>query len=144
LTIISHKIYWLRRTRDDCCWEIEMSIDPGATKGQRLAEIFRRMTDAPLAASFSEAYQLLCETITAVEDEMTSIPNNPPAPPADDGRIYPPQDDSQKMVPGRPDLRRYISRGHNTLIGDNGAITILDRSRMKVFVKLGADGKDTD
>jgi hypothetical protein len=120
-----------------------MSTDPGATKGQRLAEIFRRMAAAPPASSSDEAYRLLCETITAVEDEMTSIPNNPPTPPADDGRIYPPQDDRRKVVPGRPNLRRYASRGHSTLIGDNGAITILDRNRVTVFVKLGADGRGT-
>ena len=79
-----------------------MSTDPGATKGQRLAEVFRRMAAAPPTATADEAYQLLCETITAVEDEMTSIPNNPPTPPADDGRIYPPRTTAGRWSPGGP------------------------------------------
>jgi hypothetical protein len=61
----------------------------GATKRERLEEIFRRPAAAPPAASHDEAYKLLCETIDTVEDEMTSTPNDP-ANWMSDGRIYPP------------------------------------------------------
>jgi hypothetical protein len=111
-------------------------------KSARLAEIFRRLGEAPAAASADEAYRLLCETIDAVEDELSGTPNDPAAF-RTDGRIYPPQEDHRKAVLGRPDLRRYVSRGHGTLIGENGAITILDRDRAIVFAKPGADGRGT-
>ena len=120
-----------------------MNDGPALTKRERLAEIFRRLELAPCSQTAEEMYQLLCRTITAVEDEMTTIPNDPPKPPIDDGRIYPPQDDQKKFVKNRPDLRRYVSRAHNTLIRDNGALTILDHKKVVVFDKVGSDGEGT-
>jgi hypothetical protein len=119
-----------------------MGDGTGATKGQRLAEIFRRMDAASLAASHEEAYRLLCVTIDTVEDEMTTTPNVP-ADYLTDGRIYPPQADRRYRVKGRPDLRRYASRGHNTFIRDNGAITVALKDGTIVFDKPGADGQGT-
>ena len=55
--------------------------------------------------------------------------------------MYPPQPDSKKAVPGRPDVIRYRSKRHSTLIGDNGAIQIIDHAAgAVVFDKPGADG----
>jgi hypothetical protein len=119
-----------------------MSTGPGPTKGQRLAEILRRLAAAPPSASHDDAYTLLCETIDTVEDEMTTTPNIP-ANHATDGRIYPPQNDNQRFVKGRPDLMRYKSKGHNTFIRDNGAITIALKNGTIVFEKPGADGQGT-
>jgi hypothetical protein len=57
-----------------------------------------------------------------------------------DGRMYPPQADSIRPVKGRPDLTRYVSKGHNTIIGRNGAIEIRLLDGTPVFRKPGADG----
>jgi hypothetical protein len=119
-----------------------MGNGTGATKGQRLAEILRRLAAATPAASHDEAYRLLCDTIDAVEDEMTTTPNNPQDY-ATDGRIYPPQADRRHRVKGRPDLVRYESRGHDTFIGDNGAITVARKDRTIALDKPGADGQGT-
>jgi len=119
-----------------------MGTDPGATKGQRLAEILRRMATAPPPASSDEAYRLLCETIDAVEDELTTTPNIP-ANWMIDGRIYPPQADRRYRVKGRLDLMRYASRGHDTFISDNGAITIAAKDGTIVLDKPGSDGQGT-
>jgi hypothetical protein len=120
----------------------EMSNGAGASKGQRLAEIFRRLAAAPPAASHDDAYRLLCDTIDAVEDQMTTTPNIP-ANWMTDGRIYPPQMDQSYRPKRRPDLMRYISKGHSTLIRDNGAITIMVKNGPIVFDKPGADGQGT-
>lgn len=120
-----------------------MNNGVGASKGQSLAEIFRRLAAAPPAASHDDAYTLLCETIDAVVDEMTTAPNIPTNW-MTDGRIYPPQMDQSYRPKGRPDLMRYISKGHNTLIRDNGAITItINKDGTIVFDKPGADGQGT-
>jgi hypothetical protein len=119
-----------------------MSTGPTPTKMERLAEMFRRMDAAPAPATHDDAYRLLCETIDAVEDELTSTPNDP-ANWRTDGRIYPPQLDSQVSVPGRPDLLRYVSRGHDSFLADNGAITIALHNGTVVFDKPGADGRRT-
>jgi len=120
-----------------------MSVGPGPSKGQRLAEIFRRLAVALPSASHDDAYQLLCDTIDAVEDELTTTPNDP-ASWTTDGRIYPPLADRRFSVKGRPDLKRYASAAHNTFIRDNGAITIVVRHGTVVFEKAGADGLGTD
>ena len=46
-------------------------------KSERLAEFFRRLDLAPGATTFEEAYRLLCDTLNAVEDEMTTTPFTP-------------------------------------------------------------------
>jgi hypothetical protein len=71
---------------------------------------------------------------------MTSIPFDP-SNWQNDGRMYPPQWDSLRAVPGRSDVRRFRSKAHNTLIGANGAIEIRDLSGRTVFTKPGADGR---
>ena len=111
--------------------------DRTATKTERLAEFFSRLAAAPACSSFDDAYALICRTMDAVEDEMTSIPNNP-ATWMTDGRMYPPQMDSLRKT-GQPDVKRFVNRGHNTLIGDNGAITIQLQTGKVDFAKAGAD-----
>lgn len=62
--------------------------------------------------------------------------------PLNDGRMYSPQPDSQRAVRGRSDVTRYRSKGHSTVIGNNGAIRINDHaSGDVVFDKPGADGQ---
>ncbi len=71
---------------------------------------------------------------------MTTIPFDPTNW-QNDGRMYPPQMDSLRTVPGRDDVRRFRSKAHNTLVGDNGAIEIRDLSGRPILAKPGVDGR---
>src|SRR5258708_7302237 len=104
-------------------WATAMSKGPDATRGERIKEFLRRLAAAPPASDHDEAMGQVADILNGVEDEMTSIPYDP-AFPLNDGRMYPPQPDSKKTVPGRTDVIRYRSKGHSTLIGDGGAIRI--------------------
>ena len=117
-----------------------MTVGPDATKAERLAEFLRRLAIAPAASSHDEAFCQVGDILNAVEDELTSIPFDPANWQAD-GRMYPPQPDSVRAVPGRPDVRRYRSRSHSTLIGDGGAIEIRDLKGASIVSKPGADGR---
>lgn len=110
------------------------------SKQVRFAEILRRLELAPHASSFEEAFQLLSETIVSVEDDLTTIPNDP-VQWQTDGRLYPPQIDNARPVPNRDDITRFRSRGHNTLIAANGAIQIWSKRGELIFQKNGADGQ---
>lgn len=111
------------------------------SKSERLAEFLRRIGAAPPVTDADKAFRQLCDMLDEVEDEMSGTPNNP-ANWQVDGRMYPPQEDRRIAVPGCPNVRGYRSRGHDTFIGDNGAIEIRDRfSGSILFTKPGADGK---
>lgn len=109
-------------------------------KSERLAELFRRLAAAPPASSAAEAKSLLDSTLNSVEDDLTAIPFDRSAW-QNDGRMYPPQEDSRRPVPGRPDVARYRSRSHNTYIGANGAIEIALDTTETLFKKAGRDGR---
>jgi hypothetical protein len=115
---------------------------PGETpsKPERLVEFYRRLRLAPAARTFEEAYELICSTLNAVEDELTDIPYDPDRW-QEDGRLYPPFDDHARAVPGNPRLRRFRSLAHNTYIGDNGAFEIRSLVGEVELDKPGADGK---
>ena len=86
---------------------------------------------------------LLSSVLNEVEDELSDIPNSPHNWQSD-GRMYPPQMDSARDVPGRSDLIRFRSRGHNTFVRENGAIEILDLQNSALFSKFGADGRGVE
>jgi hypothetical protein len=109
-------------------------------KAKRLREFFRRLGSAPSAASEIDALQLLAHVLTAVEDELTDVPANPDAW-MTDGRMYPPQADSRRKVQENDRVARFRSRGHNTFIGQNGAIEIRTLDGDILFFKAGADGR---
>jgi hypothetical protein len=118
-----------------------MTRTPDASRGERIQEFFRRLSAAPPASDHDEALRQVADILNGVEDEMTSIPYDPTFP-LNDGRMYPPQPDSRRLVPGRTDVIRYRSKRHSTLIGDSGAIRIIDHaSGDVVFDKPGADGR---
>jgi hypothetical protein len=108
-------------------------------KDERFAIFLGRLADAPPVNSAAEALKLLSDMLNAVEDEFSDIPFDPNASPPDD-RMYPPQEDNARAVPGRDDLVRYRSRGHNTHICSNGPIEIRELNGSIVFEKFGADG----
>lgn len=109
-------------------------------KRDRLREFYRRLTEAPHAASFEEALHQLTYILNAVEDELTGIPDDPGNWRYDD-RLYPPQGDSMRAVPAHPDVTRFRSLGHNTFVGANGAIEIVSSDGTVELRKAGADGR---
>jgi hypothetical protein len=110
------------------------------SKAERLREIYRRLADAPAAATFAEMRSQLDDIVNAVEDQLTGIPHNP-AHWRVDGRIYPPQPDTMRPVPAHPQVTRFRSLAHNTYIGANGAIEIVSLAGAVEFWKPGADGR---
>lgn len=93
------------------------------------------------AASGEEALTVLSATLNEVEDDLAGIPYNPESWQVD-GRLYPPLPDSRRSVPGRPDVTRWRSKGHNTYIRENGAIEIVTLPKGEsVFHAPGRDGR---
>jgi len=122
---------------------LKEQISLGIGKKERFEEFIRRMQSAGVVATAAEAFALLSETLTSVENELTDIPNEP-ANWQTDGRMYPPQEDHARDVELRSDLTRYRSRGHNTVIRDNGAIEIRDLQGQVWLCKPGHDGKGVE
>ena len=110
------------------------------SREQRFREFVRRLREAPPSAGFDEARQLLAQTLNAVEDEMSGVPYDPSRWQSD-GRMYPPQDDSERAVSGYPEVRRYRSRRHNTFIAMNGALEIRTVEGEVLLTRPGADGR---
>ena len=111
------------------------------SKEERFEEFLRRLGDAPSAKTFDEAYSQLCSILNEVENEMTPILYNPENWQTD-GRMYPPQLDNIRSVPGHPLIKRCRSRGHYTFIGENGCIEIqVISSGVTIFSKPGEDGR---
>lgn len=100
----------------------------------RLEEFCCRLLAAPACTSKEEAFDLLSETLIDVENELSGIVFDPTFP-RNDGRMYPPQADAHRTVPGRNDLHRYRSRQHNTYLSESGAILIVDLARITVLDK---------
>ncbi|MBX3076431.1 hypothetical protein KF913_21140 [Candidatus Obscuribacterales bacterium] len=111
-------------------------------KVARLQLFYKRLQAEPPASTHDDAYALLCQILNAVEYEHSGVPNNPDNW-ENDGRLYPPQKDMAREVPGFPGLIRYRNLGHNTYIASNGAIEIemVGTNNLVVFTKPGADGK---
>jgi hypothetical protein len=114
-----------------------------SSKEERFTQFLQRLMAAPPASSGQEAFVLLGNTLNEVEDELADIPYQPGSR-GTDGRMYPPQEDSARDVPGRSDVVRYRSRGHDTYIRDNGAIEIRDLAGNVVLSKPGSNGLDLE
>jgi hypothetical protein len=96
-------------------------------------QLLVRTTAEEVLAQFSNI-------LNRVEDELTSIPYDPENWLVD-GRLYPPQADSARPVPGHPLAVRYRSRKHNTFVGANGSIEVQGIDGCVHFRKRGADGR---
>jgi hypothetical protein len=112
------------------------------SRKERLEEFMRRMTASEPRSTFDDAYELLCDTLNEVEDELSGVPYNPDMW-STDGRLYPPQPDSfRKDCKDHPSVVRLRTRGHNIFIAQNGAIEIQKlNGEGVIFQKPGADGK---
>lgn len=91
----------------------------------------------------TEAFEFLCVILNQVEDDFSDVAYDPDQWMAD-GRLYPPQADNKRSVPGRPDLVRYRHLHANTWIGDNGAILIKTDSGNILVDKPGHDGRHVE
>ena len=118
-------------------------------KRERLRVFLERFQERLPAASFEEAYSLLVSTLNEVEDELTDIPYDPERW-KQDGRLYPPFQDSWRSVPGFAGVTRMRSIGHNTFIATNGAVEIRlategsgppDENSSPIFGVPGEDGR---
>ena len=110
-------------------------------KAERLREFYKRLMEAPAAATFDEGLRQLVSILDAVEDELSGVPHDPNNW-RRDGRIYPPRPDSMRMVSAHPRVTRLRSRKHSTYIGANGSIEIISLADGTVELrKSGADGR---
>lgn len=109
-------------------------------KRDRLDEFFRRLLAAPAAGTADEAVQQLSNILDAVEDELTGVPNVPDNW-REDGRIYPPQADHMRSVPGHPRANRFRTAGHNIFVGENGSLQIVALDGAVELEKPGIDGR---
>jgi hypothetical protein len=110
------------------------------SKQERLEEFYRRLNASAAASNLDEALELIRLLLNAVEDELSGVPYDP-ANWQSDGRLYPPFSDSVRSVKGQPDVKRFRSLWHNTLVAMNGAIEIRTIDGTLEFSKLGRDGK---
>ncbi len=112
------------------------------SKSERAELVFALLAKADPAGSHDDAYRLLSDTMNAVEDELSNIPYNPAAW-MEDGRLYPPQEDNSRIANDDPRVIRYRSRGHQTLIDENGSIQIR-KGTETCLSKPGLDGRTID
>ncbi len=109
-------------------------------KRERLEEFFRRLLAAPKTGTADQAMEQLSNILDQVEDELTGVPHAPENWQTDQ-RLYPPQKDAVREVPGYPLVKRFRSRRHNLYIGENGSIEIVDLSGRVEVRKPGLDGR---
>jgi hypothetical protein len=110
------------------------------SKQQRFELFLSALQSAPAVNSEVAALFLLAQTLNSIEDRYSEIPYNPVLW-MSDGRMYPPQADSRRLTQNIV-ISRYRNRAHNTLIGNNGAIQIIDiRTGAILLNKLGANGQ---
>lgn len=111
----------------------------GLDKSARLAIFLARLLAAAPGSDAPSAHRLIEQILNEVEDEYTDIPYRPESF-ATDGRLYAPQGDARRIVPGRPDILAFRNRGHRTYIGGNGAIVIARLDGTIILDKPGSDG----
>lgn len=112
-------------------------------KGQRFAIFLERLATAEPVETHDEAMALIAATLNGVEDEFTSIAFDP-LQWKNDGRMYPPQPDSARDVPGRDDVMRFRSVRHNTWISIYGAILIRTLDDKVLLDKPGRSGQKVE
>lgn len=109
-------------------------------KAERLQEYFRRLSNATPAASFDQGYQMLCEIMTRVENELTGLPDDPTRWKEID-RMFPPGMDCMRSIPDSA-VKAFDHLRHVTYIASNGAIEIRKRRSIETkFSKRGSDGR---
>jgi len=105
------------------------------SKQERLDEFIKRLKKAKKSENADEAFNLIQITL----NELTNILYNPQNW-MTDGRLYLPQKNSERST-NNPVVKRYRSRGHNTLIGANGAILIEEVTGKTVWIDIPGDDR---
>jgi hypothetical protein len=109
---------------------------------ERFALFVAALDAAQPESSGESARKLLDETMNQIENAHSGAPFNPDAWMVD-GRMYPPQDDSERKsdIPG---AQMFVSRRHRIYFGESGAIRITGRyasDRGNIILdKAGANG----
>ena len=111
------------------------------SKKERLEVFLQRLESAKPVRSADEALLLLRRTLNAVEDEFSGVTYNPMLWESD-GRMYPPDEDSRRKTDGP--YRRYRSKMHQTMVGENGSLKIIDLEGNVLLNKAGDDGRWAD
>ena len=109
------------------------------SKDVRFRLFLDRLHAAAPTASHDEAFALIATTLNAIEDEDSGVPADP-ANWQFDGRMYPPQADMARPLPGMPGVIVYRSRAHRTFIGANGAFAITEVHDGSTLVKESGCG----
>lgn len=109
-------------------------------KSERFALFVRELQEAAAAASFEEARQLVDSVLNGVEDRHSGVTFRPDQW-RSDGRMYPPQNDSEKKSP-IAGVRVFRTRGHRVWIAGNGAIRITTAGAAEDRIILDKPGKD--
>ena len=89
---------------------------------QRLELFFRRLAEAPPAASAEEALALVCRLMEEVEEEFCPLAKQTPAPKRFTGRMYPPQAD--RIYPAPDGSIEADTRRHQIHCAPDGRIAI--------------------
>lgn len=110
------------------------------SKKERLAKVYRKLGKTGAASSHDEAVKQVSDALKDIEDHHSGVPEKPENWQTD-GRMYPAQPDRIKKHSSRSDVTIHESKGHESHIGDNGAIHIKDKSGKLEFRKKGKDGK---
>ena len=112
-------------------------------RSQRFALFLAALEAAPSARDRVSARLLLAETMNRIEEAHSGVPYDPENW-MTDGRMYPPQDDQEKVSP-IAGTSMFFSLKHRIWIGANGAVRIERRLPPNPgFVELdkpGSDGK---
>jgi hypothetical protein len=90
---------------------------------QRILEFYRRLKALPPARDHDEAFARITHVLNEVEDELTNIVSDPSTR-GRDGRLYPPQPDSERPSPDSQ-TRLYRTKAHVVQIGNDGSIRIM-------------------
>lgn len=109
-------------------------------RSARFALFIEELEAAEPVASFAEARRLLEGILNDVEDRHSGVPFSP-SEWAVDGRMYPPQDDSEQKssVAG---VRMFRARRHRIGVAANGAIRITTAGTRTDAVVLDKPGQD--
>jgi hypothetical protein len=94
---------------------------------ERLDELYRRLHALPKAESADASFRQLCETLDAVEDELSGVEKKfpPPPPSMSDGRMYCPLADHTVRQADGSILS--LTRVHRVEINVNGGLRITNR-----------------
>lgn len=112
-------------------------------RSQRFALFLAELEAAPAAHDQASARLLLEDILNRIEEAHSGVPFDPEKW-MTDGRMYPPQEDQEKVSP-IAGTSLFFSFKHRIWIGDNGAVRIERRIQPNLGLveldKPGIDGK---